>query len=217
MKHRVKLITIILRKCKMIGFFPFMVTYCILPCITLSKYFTVGASEACDTFIYMSQVFFPLCSLLWPMGYLHIWIEGDACESLHAYSKYHKSCIGEMLLLYGAYLLLISPIIIFAVILFQVSWLEFFRLIIQTCIVISFFYFMAMLFRNVTIGCIPVISYLFLCLYISGSAEFASFSIIEPTHPVEFANWRTLYTSFLLSLFAFLLGYLLDRFGKKFN
>lgn len=83
-------------------------------------------------------------------------------------------------------------------------------------IIINFLYFMIMLLKNVTIGCIPVVAYLLLCFYISGSADFASFSIIAPNLPAEFSNWNTLLVVFSSSLLGLLLGYLLDRFWYKY-
>lgn len=217
MKLRVKLVNIILRKNIVIVLLPVIIAYCLLPIISLVKYFSLGVSEARNIFIYMAQVFIPLCGLLWPMGYVHIWVEGNGCETLRACSTYHKSCIGELFLLYGVYLLIILPTIVFAVVLYQVSWLEYIRLILQFAIVINLFYFMVMLFRNVTIGCIPVIMYLLFCFYISGSADFSLFSIIEPNLPAEHSNWNTLLILFPVSFVALLLGYLSDRFGIKYN
>lgn len=158
----------------------------------------------------------PLCGLLWPMGYLHVWVEGDGCEALRACTKYHKTCVGELLLLCSAYLLMVFPTIAFAVIMFHLSWLEYMRLALQFSIIINFLYFMIMLLKNVTIGCIPVVAYLLLCFYISGSADFASFSIIAPNLPAEFSNWNTLLVVFSSSLLGLLLGYLLDRFWYKY-
>ena len=51
---------------------------------------------------------------------------------------------------------------------------------------------------------------------ISGSADFASFSIIAPNLPAEFSNWNTLLVVFSSSLLGLLLGYLLDRFWYKY-
>jgi len=212
MRLRLKLLRIILRNCKPLFFIPIIIAYCLLPGVSAIKYFYVDPSEARSTFIYMAQVFIPLCGLLWPMGYLHVWVEGDGCEALRACTKYHKTCVGELLLLCSAYLLMVFPTIIFAAIMFRVSW----RLALQFGIIINFLYFMIMLLKNVTIGCIPVVAYLLLCFYISGSADFASFSIIAPNLPAEFSNWNTLLVVFSSSLLGLLLGYLLDRFWYKY-
>ena len=114
------------------------------------------------------------------------------------------------------YVLMVFPTIAFAVIMFHLSWLEYMRLALQFSIIINFLYFMIMLLKNVTIGCIPVVAYLLLCFYISGSADFASFSIIAPNLPAEFSNWNTLLVVFSSSLLGLLLGYLLDRFWYKY-
>ena len=131
--------------------------------------------------------------------------------------KKHKTCVGELLLLCSAYLLMVFPTIAFAVIMFHLSWLEYMRLALQFSIIINFLYFMIMLLKNVTIGCIPVVAYLLLCFYISGSADFASFSIIAPNLPAEFSNWNTLLVVFALSALCLLLGYLLDRFLYRYR
>ena len=199
MRLRLKLLRIILRNCKPLFFIPIIIAYCLLPGVSAFKYFYVDPSEARSTFIYMTQVFIPLCGLLWPMGYLHVWVEGDGCEALRACTKYHKTCVGELLLLCSAYLLMVFPTIA-----------------LQFSIIINFLYFMIMLLKNVTIGCIPVVAYLLLCFYISGSADFASFSIIAPNLPAEFSNWNTLLVVFSSSLLGLLLGYLLDRFWYKY-
>ena len=198
MRLRLKLLRIILRNCKPLFFIPIIIAYCLLPGVSAFKYFYVDPSEARNTFIYMSQVFIPLC------------------EALRACTKYHKTCVGELLLLCSAYLLMVFPTIAFAVIMFHVSWLEYMRLALQFSIIINFLYFMIMLLKNVTIGCIPVVAYLLLCFYISGSADFASFSIIAPNLPAEFSNWNTLLVVFSSSLLGLLLGYLLDRFWYKY-
>ena len=74
MRLRLKLLRIILRNCKPLFFIPIIIAYCLLPGVSAFKYFYVDPSEARSTFIYMSQVFIPLCGLLWPMGYLHVWV-----------------------------------------------------------------------------------------------------------------------------------------------
>ena len=217
MRLRLKLLSIIIRNCKPLFLIPIIIAYCLLPGVSAFKYFYVDPSEARSIFIYLSQVLIPLCGLLWPMGYIHIWVEGDGCEALRAYTKYHKTCVGELLLLCFAYLLMVFPTIVFAVIMFQLSWLEYVRLVLQFSAVINSLYFAVMLLKNVTMGCIPVIAYLLLCLYISGAADFASFSIIAPNIPAEYLNWNTILAFFSLSLLFLLFGYLLDRFWYKYK
>ena len=217
MKLRLKLVTIILRNSRVLLFIPIIMVCCILPLVSGFKYFYANSSEARSIFIYLAQVLIPLCGLLWPMGYIHVWVEGDGCEALRACTIHHKTCIGEVFLLSVGYLVMVIPIIIFAVFLFQITWLEYVRLFLQYGIVIHFFYFTVMLLRNVTLGSIPIIAYLLFCFYISGSADFASFSIIEPNYSAEFSRWSTLLALYFISLLFFLIGYLMDRYGRKYN
>ena len=68
MRLRLKLLRIIMRNCKPLFFIPIIIAYCLLPGVSAIKYFYVDPSEARSTFIYMAQVFIPLCGLLWPTG-----------------------------------------------------------------------------------------------------------------------------------------------------
>lgn len=215
MKLRLRLLQLILRRSTILSLLPILVAYCFLPGLTAVKFLREGGSEALQIFVYAGQILFPLCAIFWPMGYLHIWVEGETRETLYSYSIYHKSCIGEMLILSGMYILLVFPVIVLSVLVLNASWLEYIRLVIQILSVAGFFYFCAMSFHNVTIGCIPVIGYLFLCFCISDSAEFAAYSIIEPQHYAEQHNWATLVALVPVSAVSFLAGYLFDRFFRK--
>lgn len=217
MKRRMRLLAIILRNSRVLLWLPPVIAYVFIPFVTISKFRSHGIADAARCFIYLIQVLFPLCGLLLPMGYLHVWVEGDGCEALRSCSSHHKSCFGELLLLYALFTLMLVPVFVFSVILFDVSWFEFVRTVLQTGIILNVLYFMIMLSRNVTIGCIPVIAYIFFCFYISGSAEFASFSIIAPVIPAEQFNWNIMLVVFPISVFFLISGYLLDRFGKKYS
>lgn len=217
MKLRFRLLHLILRRSMFISLLPILVTCCFLPGLTVTKLLREGSSEALQVFVYASQILLPLCGILWHMGYLHIWIEGDACETLCAYSTHHKSCIGEMVILSVMYMLLLLPVILFAILVLNASWLEYVRLAIQIIFTSGFFYFAAMTFRNVTIGCVPVIGYLFFCFCIFGSAEFANYSIIEPHHTAEQHNWITLLSLLPASMMTYFVGFLCDRFCRKFR
>lgn len=216
MKLRLRLIYLVLKRSTFLSILPIFVAYCFLPCLTIAKFLSIGSFEALRVFVYASQILFPLCGIFWNMGYLHIWIEGDTYETLCAYSTYHKSCIGEVIILSIIYLLMLLPTILLAVVLINASWLEYVRLAIQIFFIIGFFYFTAMTFQNVTIGCIPVIAYLFLCFCICGSAEFSVYSIFEPQHAAEQHNWNTLFALLPVSVTTYVVGYLCDRFCRRF-
>lgn len=217
MIRRLRLLYLILRRSVFLSFFPVLVVCCFIPCITVTRLWNESDAEALQIFAYASQILVPLCAMLWPMGYLHVWLEGDAFEALRSYSTYHKTCVGELLVLSTIYMLMLFPVIMFAVFVLDASWLEYFRLIIQALFISGCFYFSAMAFRNVTIGSIPVIGYLFLCFCISGSAEFASISIIEPQHLADQHNWVTLLLLIPSSVVLYFAGYSVDRFLRKFG
>lgn len=217
MIRRIRLLYLVLRRSAFLSVFPVLVAYCFLPFITVARLMNKGDAEALQVFVYASQILLPLCAMLWPMGYLHVWVEGDACEALCSYSTYHKTCIGEMLVLNVIYELMLFPVILFAVFVLDASWLEYFRLMIQVQFILGCFYFAVMAFHNVTIGSIPVIGYLFLCFCISGSAEFSSFSVIEPQHLAEQHNWFTLLLLVPSSIVLFFAGYMIDRYFRKYR
>lgn len=213
MKTRLHLIWLMLRRSPLMGVLPILVSFAVLPAITTMKYLSAGMDNAYQSFLYASQAFLPLGSMFWPMAYLHIWVSGNGCEVLRSCRQYHKSCCGEIALLYTAYIILLLPPFAFLNILIGPSWKEFIRVSTQSCLVISALYFCIIVFRNVTIGSIPVFSYLFFCFFIAGSADFSRYSILNP-YILEDPGWKM--ALFIIIGFLFLFaGMIVDRQWNK--
>lgn len=149
---RLQLIWLVLRRNRLLAAIPVVVAWVLIPYSALSAMATYDIGEGGRAFIYASQMMLPICTILWPMAYLHNWVEGDGAEALRACDRYHKSCFIEVALFYAMMALLMLPTMLLGVTVFQLSWLEYGRLLLQCFSAAGAFYFCVMLCGNVTIG-----------------------------------------------------------------
>lgn len=212
---RLQLIWLVLRRNRLLTAIPVVVAWVLIPYSALSARATYDIGEGGRSFIYASQMMLPICTILWPMAYLHNWVEGDGAEALRACDRYHKSCFIEVALFYAMMALLMLPTMLLGVTVFQLSWLEYGRLLLQCFSAAGAFYFCVMLCGNVTIGAIPVIGYLFFCIAIANEPDLAYMSIIEPNKVAEKANWSMLLTVAAVCAWLTAAGYALDRLRKR--
>lgn len=176
---RTRLIQIVLKRTPIQLILPIAVAYVILPAIGIMSYQSSGVSESLDLMIYATQVFLPICSLLWPMAYMQMWVDDDCIETLISCSHRHKSCLGEILLLYLGYMImLLLPFVAFFAAYGFVP-LEYIRIAVQCLFTMAIFYAATQLFKNVTLGSLPIITYLFICVCFSGNPDFQLLSIIK--------------------------------------
>lgn len=212
---RLQLIWLVLRRNRLLTAIPAVVAWALIPYSALSAMAAYDIVDGATTFLYASQMMLPICAILWPMAYLHSWVEGDGVETLRACDLYHKSCFVEVVVFYAMMALLMLPTMLLGVKVFHLSWLEYGRLLLQCFSVAGAFYFCVMLCGNVTIGAIPVIGYLFFCIAIANEPDLAYMSIIEPNKMAEKANWSMLLTVAAVCAGLTAAGYALDRLRKR--
>ena len=178
---RTHLIHIVLKRTPIQLILPFAVAYVILPTIGVMSYQSSGAADSQRMMIYAVQIFLPICALLWPMAYMQMWVDDDCIEALIACNHRHKSCLAEILLLYLLYVVMLLPPSAVFFITYGFLPLEYVRIAVQCLFATTVFYTATMLFRNVTLGSLPIITYLFICICFSGNTDFQALSIIKPT------------------------------------
>lgn len=177
---RTRLIQIVLKRTPAQLLLPIVALYVVLPSIGIMSYQSSGVSESQNLLIYAAQVFLPICSLLWPMAYMQMWVDDDCVETLISCNRRHRSCLGELLLLYLVHMaMLLPPFIVFFVI-YEFMPLEYIRIAVQCLFTIAVFYAATQLLKNVTLGSLPIITYLFICVCFSGNSDFQLLSIIKP-------------------------------------
>lgn len=177
---RIRLIRIVLKRTSAQLIIPIVAAYVVLPAIGIMSYQSSGVSESLDLMIYATQVFLPICSLLWPMAYMQMWVDDDCVETLISCNRRHKSCLGELLLLYLGYMVMLLPPFIVFCIVYGFMPLEYVRIGVQCIFTVAIFYTATQLLKNVTLGSLPIITYLFICVCFSENSDFQLLSIIKP-------------------------------------
>lgn len=196
---RIRLIQIVLKRTPIQLILPLAVIYVVLPSIGIMSYQSSGVSESQNLMIYAAQVFLPICSLLWPMAYLQMWVDDDCVETLISCNRRHTSCLGELLLLYLGYMIiLLLPFVAFCVFYGFVP-LEYVRVGVQCLFSMATFYATTQLLKNVTLGSLPIITYLFMCVCFSWNPDFESLSIIKATAIYSFSDLLKSYVPYAVS------------------
>lgn len=180
MRKRVRLIRLTFRRTLAQALLPVIMLYAVLPMVAAATYRPSDLSKSLSVLIYLAQALIPVCGILWPMAYLHPWVEGDSREALKACRGKGQTCLGEVVLLYLGYLILQVPVFMAFFAAYGFLWMEFVRLSAQCLFVLAAFYAFAQLSGSVTIGSLPVIAYLLLCVCFAGKPELAGFSILAP-------------------------------------
>ena len=196
---RTRLIRIVLKRTPAQLILPLAVIYVVLPSIGIMSYQSSGVSESQNLMIYAVQVFLPICSLLWPMAYMQMWVDDDCVETLISCNRRHKSCLGELLLLYLGYMtMLLLPFVAFCIVYGFVP-LEYVRVGIQCLFATATLYAATQLLKNVTLGSLPIITYLFICVCFSWNPDFESLSIIKATAIYSFSELLKSYIPYAVS------------------
>lgn len=212
---RTRLIRIVLKRTPTQLILPLAVIYVVLPSIGIMSYQSSGVSESQNLMIYAAQVFLPICSLLWPMAYMQIWVDDDCAETLISCNRRHKSCLGELLILYLGYMVMfIPPFMIFCIIYGFVP-LEYVRVGIQCLFAMATLYAATQLLKNVTLGSLPIITYLFICVCFSGNSDFEALSILKGNAVSSVCKLAQDYFPFACgSILLFAMGAKCERFRK---
>lgn len=212
MMKRLRLIRITFRRTLAQVLLPVGMLYGVLPAVAVSTYQAKDAAGSLSVLLYVAQALVPVCGILWPMAYLHPWVEGDSREALKACRGKYRTCLGEVLLLYVGYLAIQVPVFIAFFTVYGFFWMEFVRLSVQCLFVTAAFYAFAQLAGSVTIGSLPVIAYLLLCVCFAGKPELAGFSILSPYSMAEAGGLCSIYLPIAaVSILLLLLGAAVER------
>lgn len=176
---RLEIIKIAFWKNRLACSIPIVLLYVIFPIIGYFEYSHSGLDSSLYTLIFTVQALFPLSSLLLPMAHFVIWFNPNGNEVLITCSAYHRSCTGEILY----FCLCIASMLFPASLLFNLLYgplvLEFVRLYAQCVFSISLLYLCTVCCKNTTLGALPVVVYLFLCICLNDLPEYNTISILE--------------------------------------
>lgn len=176
---RLKTIKIALRKNRLAFSIPLAVLYVFLPIIGYFEYSHAGPDSSLHILIFAAQAIFPLSCLLLPMAHFVIWFNPYGHETLVASSPNHRCCTGEVMVFCLCIAALLFPISLFFTLLYGPLVLEFIRLYAQCVFSLSLFYLCTACCKNTTLGALPIVVYLFLCVCLSDLPEYNLISILE--------------------------------------
>lgn len=174
---------------------PLIAVYVILPLIALSSLGCFGMERSSYMVVFAAQSIIPVMCLLFPMAHFNIWLGNNGWEALVASTNRRPICAEGVVMLFIGYATMLIPATFLFYSIYGFGLLEFLRLCSQCAFIMSLYYSCTTISRNVTLGSLPVVVYLFLCLCLYDRADFSIFSILDLSN---FANSISMQKYFVL-------------------
>jgi len=174
---------------------PFVAVYVILPLIALSSINRFGMERSSYMVVFAAQSIIPVMCLLFPMAHFNIWLGNNGWEALVASANRRPVCAEGVVILFIGHTTMLIPASFLFYSTYGFGLLEFLRLCSQCAFIMSLYYTCTTMSRNVTLGSLPVVVYLFFCLCLNDRADFSMFSILGLSN---FANLISMQKYFVL-------------------
>lgn len=168
-----------IKRSKLILFLFLFTSYILIPAISVLTYRTFGVKRCLESISYASHTLIPICSVLWGLVFLQIWVDNDWQETLRACSRGQYVCGINIVISTVAMILMLLPAFFIATEMVGYSTADFIKLSIEVQFCMTILYVIALLARSVTVGVIVVTGYLLFCILFSGNSTFAAFCIIK--------------------------------------
>lgn len=208
---RLEIIKIAFSKNRLTYSIPIILLYVIFPIIGYSEYCHSGQDNSLYTIIFTTQALFPLSCLLLPMAHFVIWYAPNSTEVLITSTPNHCSCTGEVMCFCIYIALILFPVSLLLNLLYGPLLLEFVRLYAQCVFSISLFYLCTVIFKNTTLGVLPITVYLFLCICLNDLPEFNIISILDLQSLATSDSLRKYILQYITSLILLILGNKVER------
>lgn len=212
---RIEIIKVALRKNALYYIIQLVILYFVIPLVAYTTLLAYSREQSCRIVVFVAQALLPIFSLLLPMAHFNIWLFSEGWESLVACSNKHQSCSIEVIILCFGMLLLLLPAWGLFCCCYGLLWLELVRLFSQCCLVITFYYVCAVLAKNVTLGAIPVVLYVFMCICVGSNTSAQALSMIELYELANHDSMPKYYVMFVLSGLFICIGATLERINVK--
>lgn len=212
---RVEIIIMAIRKNIVYFIIQLVIIYLAMPLVVYTTILEYSLEQSCRIVVFVAQALLPLFSLLLPMAHFNIWLFAEGRESLIACSNKHRSCSGEVFALCFGTLLLLLPAWGLFCCCYGFLWMELIRLFSQCCFVITFYYVCAVLAKNVTLGAIPIILYVFMCICVDGNTSVQALSMIELYDLASPDSMPKYFVMFAISGLLIFIGAVLERINLR--
>lgn len=197
-----KIIGLAMKKNPLHFLMPLATVYIILPLIACSSFNRYGAEQSSYIVIFAAQSTIPVTCLLLPMAHFNLWLGNDGWEAIVSCTSKSHACAEGVVILFLSYTTMLIPTFFLFYTIYGFGLLEFLRLCSQCLFVMSTYYFCTIICRNVTLGSLPVVVYLFLCLCLYDRPEYKVFSILDLSN---FANPMSILKYLVLCCIAIML------------
>lgn len=193
MKALVQELYLTFRRSRIVFFLPLLAAWLLMPAASVCARNTMEP-EACKAFVIsLNHSFLPLCGTLWGMCYLQMWFDHDGVECMRACSGGRHSCAAGLLVLYIVLCFTYVPAVLVEKLLVSLSFLEFWKLLAELLLCLSFLYALTVASRTVFVSLMTVVGYCLFCILFSGDATMESLCLIRINVPVSTQELMHLY------------------------
>lgn len=134
------------------------------------------------------------------MAYFNLWLENDGWEAMVSSTNSQYTISFGLGILIVCYTTMLIPAFFLFYSTYGFGWLEYLRLCSQCVFIMSLYYTCTIICRNVTLGGLPAVIYLFLCLSLNDRAEFSKFSILDLSNLASFMSMKKAVLLYCISL-----------------
>lgn len=212
---RIEIIKMALRKNTLYCITQLVILYIVIPLVAYTTLLDYSREQSCRIVVFVAQALIPIFSLLLPMAHFNIWLFSEGWESLAACSNKHQSCSIETLILCFVMLLLLLPAWGLFCCFYGFLWLELIRLFSQCCFVITLYYICAVLTKNVALGAIPIVLYVFMCICVGSNGLAQAISMIELYELANYDSMPKYYVMLVLSGLFICIGATLEHISVR--
>lgn len=212
---RLDIIKMAIRKNVLYSMLQLVIVYIALPIVSYVTLLEYPREQSCRVVVFVAQTLLPIFSMLLPISHFNIWLFNEGRESLIACSSKHRTCLGEVVILCLGMLLILLPAWGLFCCCYGFLWLELIRLFSQCCFVITSYYACTVLAKNVTLGAVPIILYLFMCICVSSKSGFEDLSIMELYELASYDSMRKYCIIFAFSGIFTCIGTMLEHISIR--
>lgn len=215
---RLRLILLTIRSLPVLFLIPVVISWIMVPLAAWGDYQAGNFAESARKLIAASQTLIPLISLLWPITYLQVFIEGDAKETLFSCRLRQPSLLPELMILTSGFCLLLLPSLFIIPSNLEISPYEVARLSLQILFFVGFLYLFTVAFNSVSMASMIVIAYLLFNILFASDIETGAYCMLRPhillRNPIDLISRPTF---FVLGTAAYAIGFLFEsRYQQKY-
>lgn len=197
---KLKIIWMAMKKNPFHYIIPLVAVYVILPLIALSSFNRFGMERSSYMVVFAAQSIIPVMCILFPMAHFNLCLGNEGWEAIVSCTNSQYAFAEGVVILFISHTIMLIPASFLFYSIYGFGLLEFLRLCAQCAFIMSLYYACTAISRNVTLGSLPVVLYLFLCLCLNDRAEFSVFSILDLSNFANFTSMQKYFVMYCISI-----------------